>query len=508
MKTSVSHVSDIPWKAAVFSACLALGACLAPEYKRPTVEPASAYKEIPTISTSTWRAARPLDGVPKGAWWEVFGDPRLDELEGRIETANPTLQEALAQFEQARSIVSQTRSAYGPTVTADPSADRARGYSGGTPPYNTNTDLIAPVSASWEPDFFGVIRLAVKQQAATAQASAASLENTRLVEEAELASDYFAAETLDMQEDLLSSATASYVENLELTKNRYASGVASQVDIVEAQAQLDGTRAQLTDLGVTRAQYENAIAVLIGRNPADFKLAHGRIAGPPPVVPMGVPSELLERRPDVAAAERQAASANAGIGLANAAYFPFVELTATGGWENGTLADWFLWPSRIWALGAQASETLLDWGKRKAEKQQAEAAYDEAVANYQQTALSAFQEVENDLSGLQLLEQEAQQQDSAVKAAESSLKLEMDRYLGGVDSYLSVIQVENIALTDENSAVQILGRRMNDAVDLVRALGGGWDASQLPTMRDMHTKKRAETALAKQAPAAEQNQPQ
>ena len=461
-------------------AALALSGCLGPAYKRPAVETPATYKEA--ADAAQWQVAKPGDAVPKGEWWKIFGDDKLDELELKIAVSNQSVAQAQAQYREALELVSINRSAYLPTIATNPSAQR--GYGGSGTAAHTYTDNFQlPLTAAWEPDLWGQIRQSVAGAKAAAQASAATLENVRLSLQAQLAIDYFSLQELDMEETLLNSSTGSYVEALMLTKTRFAHGVAAETDVDQAQTQLDSTRAQATDVALRRAQLEHAIAVLVGQAPASFSLSTGTIQAPPPPIPAVLPAQLLERRPDIATAERAVAAANANVGLARTAYFPAIDLAGAIGYEAGNAAHWFDWPNRFWSIGASAAETIFDFGKRRAEQRQVNAAYDAAVAAYRQTVLSAFQEVEDNLSALALLSQEGVQQDSAAKAAETSLKLELDRYKAGIVSYLDVIQSQNIALTNERAAAQVLGRRLTSAVVLIRAVGGGWDASQMPYVK-------------------------
>jgi len=454
---------------------LALAACLEPKYVRPKTPEPAPYKE----RDAHWKPAQPSDALPRGNWWELFGDARLNRLEAQVLAGNQSLQEAEAQFRQSRAAVSSAFTGFFPTVTANPAATRSRYYSGGSYGYNTLYDL--PGTASWEPDFWGQVRLSVKSAQGSAQASAAALENAKLSLQSQLAADYFSIEAIDTQEAVLSSATVEYESNLQLTTNRYNAGVASQADVAQAESQLDSARAQATDLLVSRSQLEHAIAVLTGVSPSSFTLDAIPLAAAPPELPTGLPSQLLERRPDIAAAERQVFSANAGIGIARAAYFPVISIVAMGGLESGDVGNWLDWSSRFFSLGASAAETLVDFGKRGAQRKQAWAVYDAAVADYRQTVLTAFQQVEDDLAALRLLAVEAGQQDAALKAAQDSLRLTLEQYTSGVVSYLNVVQAQNIELASENATAQILGRRMSSAVNLLRDLGGGWNTSQLPT---------------------------
>ena len=478
MKTNASSFRAAPL-AAAGAAALLLSGCLGPAYHRPDVAAPQAFKEMPDVSSGTWHPAAPSDAAPKGPWWTLFGDPRLDDLERRVAVSNQSLKQARAQYLQAVEVVSANRSDYFPTVGVDASATRARTYSA-SGPYPVQNTFTLPVTASWEPDLWGAIGMNVDISKESAQSSSALLENARLSLQAQLAVDYFSAEELDMESSLLSSAMGSYEKALNLTLARYGAGIASQADVAQARAQLESTRASAADAALSRAKFEHAIAVLVGEAPADFALSTAAIVGAPPAVPTFLPAQLLERRPDVASAERQAAAANSTIGLARTAFFPTITLSATGGYESNTFARWINLPDRIWSLGASAAGSVLDFGRHLAEYRQAKDAYDASVANYRQTALAAFQEVEDDLASLSYLAVEGVHQDAAVKSAEDSLKLETDLYKAGTVSYLDVITTQNIALTDERTAAQVLGRRMEAAVDLIKAVGGGWDQRRLP----------------------------
>jgi NodT family efflux transporter outer membrane factor (OMF) lipoprotein len=478
---------------AVLVATLVLASCaVGPKYKRPTVQVPPAYKEQPAVGNDQWKTAEPRDGEPHGDWWEVFGDPQLNGLMAQVSVSNQNVKQAEAQFRQARAAVAGSRANYYPTIVTQPAITTslassnlgARGFGGGR-----FTEYNLPFGAAWEPNFWGRIGLGVQNAVAVAQASAADLENMLLSMQAELAADYFQLVGLDTEIQLLADTVAAYEKTLRLTIDLYSSGVASKVDVAQAQTQLDSTRAQLTDLGIARAQYEHAIAVLVGQAPSTFSIPAGRIRNVPPPIPAGVPSELLERRPDIAASERQVAAANAQIGLAKVAYYPTVLLSATAGLQSSSISDWFSWPSRFWSLGPSLAQTLLDFGRRHAQVEQADAAYDAAVASYRQTVLSAFQEVEDNLASLRLLAEEAAQQAAAVKAAQLSLQLELDRYRAGTVSYLDVITSQTIALTNERTDVSILYRRMTAAVQLIRALGGGWNASALPAPSQLRSSR-------------------
>jgi NodT family efflux transporter outer membrane factor (OMF) lipoprotein len=463
---------------ASFAAILA-GCVAGPRYSRAPVPTPPAYKEIP----SDWKTAQPSDQMARGKWWEVFRDPQLNDLEEKINVSNQNLKAAQAQFLQARAQVRYTRADYYPTVTAGASATRVR-QSENRPLKSTTTDytdLVLPVDVSYEPDLWGRIRRTVEASRENAQASAADLESVSLSLHAELALDYFELRSLDAESRLLDSTVEEFAKALQLTQNRYQGGIASAVDVAQAQTQLETTRAQAIDLHVQRAQNEHAIATLIGEPAPTFSLAVSPTLDPPPVIPPGVPSQLLERRPDIAAAERRMAAANAEIGVARTAYYPLLSLTGSGGFEGTTLANWFSGPSILANVGASAAATVFEGGRRRALNDQAQAAYDQNVANYRQTVLNAFQEVEDNLAALGILENEAKTQDSAVAASEHSLQLSTNRYKGGVSNYLEVITAQNLALSDQRAAVDILRRRVAAAVLLIKALGGGWDSSQLPT---------------------------
>ena len=469
---------------AALPAALALvcsGCLLTPTYRKPTVPPPATYKEESAGGEGVqWKLGNPSDALPRGKWWEIFQDARLNALEEKISITNETIKVAEAQFRQARALVALNVAGFFPNVTTAPQITRQRSFSSsGNYSYQNNFNL--PVTATWEPDLWGAITTSVIGAKDAAQASAAQLEGARLSIHATLASDYFTLESVDTEIALLQSAATSYADALELTKTRFKSGVASQIDVLQAQAQLDSTVAQAEDLSVTRSQIEHAIAVLIGESPSSFSLSTATLQGAPPAVPVALPTHLLERRPDVAAAERQLAAANENIGLARAAYFPLVSLTATAGYESNHWTKWLLWPSRVWSIGASAAGTVFDFGRHYAQNREAWAAYDAAAASYRQTVLTAFQNVEDDLAALSHLAQEADHEDSAAKAADNSLKLEIARYKAGIDSYFNVITAQNTALTNERAAVQILGRRMTTAVALISATGGGWDATQLPS---------------------------
>ncbi len=444
-----------------------------PKYVAPVVPAAPAFKEL--AGSDQWKTATPSDGLLKGKWWEIFNDPELNQLEERVSVNNFSVKQAEAQFRASRALVLGARANYYPTIGSTPSitqGDTSRG---------TSSSFESPFTASWVPDLWGRVRLAVETANANAQVSAADLENTRLTLQATLALDYFTMVSTDMQIKLLDDTAKEYTRYLTLTENRYAGGIAARSDVTLAQTQLYTTQASETDLYTTRNQLEHAIAVIAGLAPSELTIPPGQIAGPPPTIPTAVPSALLERRPDIASQERLIAAANANVGIAETAYYPTLTLSATAGLGNSSLANLFTYAGRLWSAGPTLSQTLFDFGRRGANVQFTIANYDSAVDAYRETVLTAFQQVEDNLSNLRVLAQEAEQTAAAVKAADLSLVLELDRYKAGTDTYLNVIVTESLDLSNQRQAVQVLGRRMTSAVNLVMALGGGWDSSTLPT---------------------------
>jgi len=455
------------------------GCTVGPKYQRPGAEVPPAYKEV-----GDWKPAQPNDQNLGGNWWELFQDSQLNVLEAQVNVSNQNLKAAEAQYTQARALLRYQRAAYFPTITGGASATRNRisNHRPASVVANgiTYNDYQIPFELSYQIDLWGRVRRTVESYREQAQASAADLAAVNLSMHAQLALDYFQARMLDAEEQLLNSTVTQYEHALELIESRFAGGIASDVEVQQAETQLETTRAQAIDVGVARAQYEHAVAVLIGKPPASFSLSPLPLTAPPPPIPVGLPSDLLERRPDVAAAERLMASANAQIGVAKAAYYPLLNLAAAGGFESGSITTLISGPSIFWSAGPSAVLTLFDVGRRRAASDQAVAAYDQAVANYRQTVLTGFQQVEDNVAALRILEHEAQVQDKAVTAAQKYLELAVTRYKGGVTSYLEVTTAQSAALSDEVTAVNILGRRMVDAVTLVQALGGGWDRSALP----------------------------
>ena len=472
--------SRIAGSTCALSMLILAGCTVGPNYKRPAAEVPPVYKEV-----GDWKPAQPNDQSLRGNWWEIFQDSQLNDLEAQVNVSNQNLKAAEAQYTQARALVRYQRADFFPTITAGASANRnqfSKNRQPHSPQFNgvSFTDLQIPFELSYQVDVWGRVRRTVESYREQAQASAADLAAVNLSTHAQLALDYFQARTLDAEEQLLNSTVTEYEQALQLIENRFAGGLASDLEVEQARTQLETTRAQAIDVGVARAQYEHAVAVLVGKPPASFSLPPLPLTAPPPPIPVGLPSDLLERRPDIAAAERLMASANAQIGVAKAAYYPLVNLAAAGGFESGSITTLLSGPSILWSAGPSAVVTLLDFGKRRAASDQAVAAYDQAVANYRQTVLTGFQQVEDNVAALRILEHEAQVQNAAVDAAQKYLTLANTRYTGGVTSYLEVTTAQSAALSDEVTAVNILGRRMVDAVTLVQALGGGWDRSSLP----------------------------
>ncbi|MBV8050762.1 MAG: efflux transporter outer membrane subunit [Acidobacteriaceae bacterium] len=458
------------------------GCAVGPRYSRPPAPTPPEFKETP----ANWKVAQPSNQVLRGSWWETYQDAQLNELEEKLNVSNQSLKAAQAQFEQARALLRYYRADLYPTIGARVSATRER-FSSHRPLATstisgTTNDLIVAADLSYEPDVWGRVRSSVAAYRANAQTSFADVQSVSLSVHAELATDYFQAREFDAEAQLLDSTVASYEKALQLTENRYQGGVASAVDVAQAETQLETARAQDIDVKTARTQFEHAIAALIGVPASSFTLQFAALNAVPPVIPPGLPSQLLERRPDISATERQMAAANANIGVARAVYFPLFNFPPNAGFESTSISNWLTGPSGFASVGISAAVTVFDVGRRRALTDEARASYNQAAANYQQTVLTAYQEVEDNLAELRLLEQEAVTQAAAVSAAERSLALSENRYKGGVTSYLEVTTAQAVALSDERVAVQIAGRRMVDSVLLIKALGGGFDASSLSNL--------------------------
>lgn len=475
------------------AALLLAGCMVGPNYVRPAAPFTPAYKEPPQAyrSDDIWKPAQPSDGVLRTRWWELFGDDQLNALEQQVDGANQELKSAEGRFREARALVGFARADEFPTLGIGAAATSLRDsshepYFPLPNSYSTGA-LQLPVDLSYEIDLWGRIRRSVTAAGEKAQASAADLESINLSLHAELAIDYFELRAADAQQRLLDDIVKAYSDSLQLTRARLDGGASPESDVAQAKTQLDTARVQATDIMVRRAQYEHAIAVLTGQPPASFALAAVPLESQPPVIPVGVPSELLERRPDIAAAERRAGAANEQIGIAIAAYYPSLSLSGVGGFESTALNTWFNWPSRLWAVGLSMGETLFDGGRRHAKTKAARAHYDATIADYRQTTLTAFQQVEDNLAALRILEREAEQQDEAVDSAKNNLRIFTDRYTGGRDNYLQVITAQTEYLDNERNQVEIRRRRTDASVLLVKALGGGWTTAALPTL-DAHAR--------------------
>ena len=496
--------------------CIAMGAAVmfaagctvGPKYHTPPAPTPTAYRELTPANfptTDGWKVAQPKDDEIRGKWWEVYNDPELNALEEQVNISNQSIAAAAASFFAARALVKEARSQYFPSVTTSPSITQnrqsatLRGSSGGTGTGGGGTgagstsnlsftEYSLPFDATWQPDLFGKIRNQVRSQVYGAQASAADLENTRLTVQSEVAVDYFSLRTQDALQELLDSTVIYYQESLKLTQALYETGIDSDEAVAQAETQLETTQAQATGVGLTRTQFEHAIAVLVGKPASEFSIPVEPLKAKPPAIPFGIPSQLLERRPDIAASERLMAQANAQIGIATAAYYPTVTLSALLGLQTTTAGDWFTWPSRFWSVGPTLAQTLFDAGLRHATVRQFQAAYDQTVANYRLAVLTGFQQVEDNLAALRILSLEIQQQDTAVRSAERNLKVATDRYKLGIDPYLNVITAQTLLLGAKETAVNLRNQQITASVQLIEALGGGWGKSQLPSGQQLIAK--------------------
>ena len=473
-------------------AALLLSACsVGPVYKRPEVAAPSAFKEA-SFDGRTWKSAEPGDHLPRGPWWERFQDPLLNSLAAQVEVDNQSLKNTVAKYNQAAALVQSARAGYLPTVNLNGGTTRARnGTAGISSPAPTTTDSVSLSASNWELDLWGRIRNTVDANDLSAQASVADIENIKLSLQAQLATSYLALRITDEQIALLNRTVADYQKALDLTSNRYKAGVAAKSDVSQAETQLKSTQAQALDATITRAQYEHAIAVLIGKAPADFSIAAQPIVAHMPEVPLTAPSALLERRPDVAGAERRIASANAQVGAAQAALFPALTLSGTVGYRNNSWSNIISLPNRFWSVGPALALTLFDGGAKRSQIAQAEAVYDQNVANYRQTVLTAFQDVEDNLVALRVLEEEAVVQADAVRAANESLDHVVAQYKAGVVGYLNVITAQATAFSNRRTELDLRNRRFAASVALIKALGGGFDqqdmtAPRVPAPRELN----------------------
>jgi NodT family efflux transporter outer membrane factor (OMF) lipoprotein len=510
--------------AAAVLLCWLTGCVVGPKYHAPTTQAPPAYKESPAnvppqpqappAAPSTdptlgglgsWTVAQPQDATLRGKWWELYNDRELNALEEQLNIDNQTIRQYFENFMAARAIIREARSQLFPTVGTSPSWSRSRsssnvsnlpGAAGARSPNITTTIIDLPADVSWEPDLWGRIRNTVHAAQYSAQVSAADLENERLLEQANLAIYYFELRGQDALQQILNANVEAYRQSLDLTRTQYKTGITGQISVVEAENTLQSAQSQATNLEVARSQYEHAIAVLIGKMASDFSIPVRPVLTTPPPIPVGLPSQLLQRRPDIAAAERVMAAANAQIGIAYAAYYPNLSLSAAGGFESSAWKHLLDWPSRIWSIGPSISETIFDAGLRRATINQYAAIFNADLAAYRQTVLTAFQQVEDALAALRILTQQIQQQHQAVESATTALDLEMKRYKLGLDPYVDVVIQQNTLLSAQQVLAGIEIQRMTASVQLIEALGGGWDTSQLPTPQQVTLKPaKAETAL-------------
>ncbi|MGC2364170.1 MAG: efflux transporter outer membrane subunit [Candidatus Sulfotelmatobacter sp.] len=497
--------------AAVLSLILS-GCVVGPKYHPPaTPPPPAVYKESPTQfkETQGWTVAQPADAKLRGKWWEIFNDSELNVLEEQLDINNQNIKQYFENFMEARAIVREARSQYFPTLTAAPSVTHSRtsanlgatnanaAGAGATSATQLQSTLYSlPLEASWEPDLWGKVRNTVRQTQYAAQVSAADLESERLTEQASLAEYFFEIRGQDQLQKIFNDTVEADQKAFELTRALYEAGVDDQISVIEAETTLQSAQAGATDVAIARAQYEHAIATLVGKSASNFSIPMKPLTVAPPPIPVGVPSELLERRPDVAAAERTMAEANAMIGVAYAAYYPDLTLSAEGGFESSTFSHWLSWPSRFWSVGASIPETIFDAGLRRATVQQYVATYNADLAGYRQTVLTAFQQVEDGLAEVRILSKEIQQEQQAVTSAQTYLKLEQNRYEIGLDPYLDVLLAQTTVLADQQTLNTLQVQQMTSAMALVEALGGGWDRSQLPSTRQVTEKPlKTETSI-------------
>ncbi|HSY01094.1 MAG TPA: efflux transporter outer membrane subunit [Acidobacteriaceae bacterium] len=487
MKTRVA-APLLSWTAIVLTGCM-----VGPNYVKPSTPMAPAFKEeAPNLSQTNdgWKLAQPGDQTSRGNWWEIYGDPQLNALEAQIDSANQTLKIAEANYREARTAIRFNRSYEAPTIGTAPSISTVRDsanqpYFPSSQTNNGGGDFVLPVDLSWEIDLWGRVRRGVTAAKEQTQASAADMAAVQLSLQADLAYDYFELRSADAEKKLLDDTVRAYSRALELTNNRFEGGAAPKSDVAQARTQLEDAQVLDTDIMVERAEYEHAIAILIGKPPANFSLPSSPIdldTPSIPAIPQVLPSELLERRPDIAASERRMAAANEQIGIAEAAYYPALNLAALAGFEGTSATNWLNWPSRFWAVGPSLSETIFDAGRRRATKESAVAAYDGNVATYRQTTLTAFQQVEDNLAVLRILAGESQQQHNATAAADETLRLFMNRYAGGVDTYLQVVTSQTTALSNERNDIDIRRRQLDASVLLIKALGGDWNVNKLPNV--------------------------
>jgi NodT family efflux transporter outer membrane factor (OMF) lipoprotein len=486
-------------------AMLLTGCMVGPKYHVPpatATAPPASYKESPTQfqDTDGWKVAQPQDAMLHGKWWEIYNDPELNGLEDQLNINNQNIKQFFENFLEARTLVAQARSQLYPTVGTAPAYSRSASSAnlGSSPtanPGKVSSLGSLPFDVSWEPDLWGRVRNTIREEQYNAQLSAADLENEKLTEQASLAEFFFEIRGQDALQKILNDTVEADKKALELTRARYETGVDDRISVAEAESTLESVQSQATNLGVARAQFEHAIAVLTGTNPSQFSIPVRPVLTNSPAVPLGMPSALLERRPDIAGAERKMAAANAQVGIAYAAFYPSLDLSAGGGFESSTFKHFFDWPSRFWSIGPTLSETIYDGGLRRAEVNQFITTYNADVAGYRQTVLTAFQQVEDSLASVRILSQQILKQEQAVKSSEEVLQLETARYETGVDPYLDVVTAQTTLLNNRQTLANLHVQEMTSSVQLIEALGGGWDRSQLPTPADVSKKlNKTETA--------------
>jgi NodT family efflux transporter outer membrane factor (OMF) lipoprotein len=481
---TAQHVARVASAAAL---ALLTACSIGPKYARPSAPVPPAYKELgaPNVD-GDWKPGQPRDDVARSKWWERFNDVRLNDLEDKLDISNQNIAGAVANVQAARAMIQEARAQYFPTVTGGPGLTNSRLSTGfGKPLGITYTAYSLPLDASWEPDLWGRIRATVAANTLAAQVTVADLQNVRLSAQAELATDYYELRAQDGLKELLDSTVSAYRESLELTRDLSQAGVGNDEAVAQAESQLEAAEAQETNLGVLRAQYEHAIALLAGEPASTFTVPVEALKTSPPSIPAGVPSELLERRPDIAAAERAVAQANAEIGIARTAFFPTITLSASAGLQSLSITKWLQWPSRVWSVGPALAQTIFDGGLRRATVQQFQASYDQTVANYRQTVLTAFQQVEDNMAALRILARVVEQQDSAVESAARTLQIADVRYKAGIDPYLNVLAAQTALLAGRQAAVTYRMQEMVASVQLIKALGGGWDAAQIPSSKEL-----------------------
>ena len=489
---------------------LLTGCMVGPKYHPPApsataTAPPVTYKESPTQfqDTDGWKVAQPQDAMLHGKWWEIYGDPELNALEDKLNIDNQNIRQFFENFLEARTLVAQAHSQLYPTVGVSASYSRSQSSANLTNSPTANAGQVSsigslPFDVSWEPDIWGKVRNLIHEQQYNAQLSEADLENEKLTEQASLAAFFFEIRGQDALQQILNQTVEADKKALELAQARYETGVDDKISMVEAQSTLESVQSQAINLGVARAQFEHAIAVLVGVNPSEFSIPVKPLLTTSPPIPVGMPSALLERRPDIAAAERKMAAANAQIGIAYAAYYPSLDLSATGGFESSNFSHFFNWPSRFWSIGPSLSETIFDAGLRRATVNQFITTYNADVASYRQTVLTAFQQVEDSMASVRILSQQIIKQEQAEKSSEEVLKLETARYETGVDPYLNVVTAQTTLLSNQQTLANLHVQQMTASVQLIEALGGGWDRSQLPTPAQVSKKlDKADTTIQK-----------